>query len=405
MSTTERADWLPVGQIIIGILGALVSLVFSLIAIIAAVGMWLNQGGSAEMLPFFMLATVGGLVLFCNTVSVVLAFRQMGGKLHEATKAKGRNLFLISSLAMLAFPLILIAGQLVNQSTGGWFLLPALSLLALLLPIWWMVELGRRGLPASSPQRTWGLISLSLTFMPILAMLAEVAVIVVIGVLIFSILSGQVEWAARFQQVTIQLSQMEFDLAYLEELLRDLLRNPLVMPALLLMAGGMMPLLEELIKPIGLWVLRKRRMTPADGFSAGLMCGACFAFFESAVLIAQSGGTEWWQTVLLRVSTSLLHITASGVVGWGLASAWSEKRRGRAIVAILAAAGVHGLWNSMAIILLISGFLTDSTYFVSNTILSGLMGLILVGVLAALISINRALRKQVESMPPTTGTS
>jgi len=403
MSATERADWLPIGQVILGILGALVSLIFTLIAIIAAVGMWINQVGPTEILPFFMLATVGGLVLFSNTISVVLAFRQMGGKFYETKK--GRNLFLISSLAMLAFPLILIAGQLVNQSTGGWFLLPTLSLLALLLPIWWMVELGRRGLPASSPQRAWGLISLSLTFMPIVVILAEVVVIVIIGVLVFSILSGQAEWAARFQQIAVQISQMEFNLTYLEDLLRDLLRNRLVMPVLLLVVGGIMPLLEELIKPIGLWALRKRRVTPADGFSAGLMCGACFALFESAVLIAQLGGNEWWQSVLLRVSTCLLHITASGAVGWGLASAWSEKRYGRAIVAILAAAGVHGLWNSMAIILLISEFLTGATYYLSNTLLSGLMGLILLGVLVALISINRALRKRANSVPPATGTS
>jgi len=405
MSATERADWLPIGQVILGILGALVSLIFTLIAIIAAVGMWINQVGPTEMLPFFMLATVGGLVLTSNTVSAALAFQQMGRKFHETTKTKGRNPFLISSLAMLAFPLILIAGQLVNQSTGGWFLLPTLSLLALLLPICWMVELGRRGLPASSPQRAWGLISLSLTFMPVVVILAEVVVIVIIGVLVFSILSGQADWAVRFQQVAIQFAQMEFNLTYLEDLLRDLLRNRLVMPVLLLVVGGIMPLLEELIKPIGLWALRKRRMTPADGFSAGLMCGACFALFESAVLIAQLGGNEWWQSVLLRVSTCLLHITASGAVGWGLASAWSEKRSGRAILAILAAAGVHGLWNSMAIILLISEFLTGATYYLSNTLLSGLMGLILLGVLVALISINRALRKRANSVPPATGTS
>ena len=114
--------------------------------------------------------------------------------------------------------------------------------------------------------------------------------------------------------------------------------------------GVLMPLIEEMLKPLALWTLRKRLLTPAEGFSAGLLAGAGFALFESATIIAQTGvGADWSQMVMLRIATSLLHMTTSGFVGWGLASGWTRKKYGRTILTILAATGIHGLWNSLVI--------------------------------------------------------
>jgi RsiW-degrading membrane proteinase PrsW (M82 family) len=185
-----------------------------------------------------------------------------------------------------------------------------------------------------------------------------------------------------------------------------LLTSPLVITAIFLTVGLFMPLMEELLKPLGLWVLRKRLLTPAEGFSGGLICGAGFALFESATMIAQTGGSaDWGQMVLLRIATSLLHITASGFVGWGLASAWSQKKYGRTLLTILVAASVHGLWNTIAILIVLLPFITSSStqtalLQVSSGVGTFTMASILILLAAALVVMNRRLRRETQTSQP-----
>jgi hypothetical protein len=114
----------------------------------------------------------------------------------------------------------------------------------------------------------------------------------------------------KFNQLIIQFNQSGLDPQFFESFFKELLASPLVISAIFLTVGLLMPLMEELLKPLGLWALRKRLLTPAEGFSGGLICGAGFALIESATMIAQNGGgSDWGQMVLLRIGTSLLHMT------------------------------------------------------------------------------------------------
>jgi len=83
----------------------------------------------------------------------------------------------------------------------------------------------------------------------------------------------------------------------------------------------LIPLLEELLKPLAIWILVWRKLTPVEGFVAGLICGSAFGLIESIGNLASISGSDWIIVVLGRTGTGLLHTVATGLVGWGLASA------------------------------------------------------------------------------------
>jgi RsiW-degrading membrane proteinase PrsW (M82 family) len=209
----------------------------------------------------------------------------------------------------------------------------------------------------------------------------------------------------KFNQLIIQFNQSDLDPQFFMSFFKELLASPLVITAIFVTVGFLMPLTEELLKPLGLWALRKRLLTPAEGFTGGLICGAGFALIESATMIAQTGGSaDWGKIVVLRIGTSLLHMTASGFVGWGLASAWRQKKYGRTMLTILAATAVHGLWNSMAILIVLLPLLSATG--ASSTLMQNLQGIgtftlasILTFVAIALFLLNRRLRRETQSSP------
>jgi hypothetical protein len=107
------------------------------------------------------------------------------------------------------------------------------------------------------------------------------------------------------------------------------------------------PLIEELLKPIGVWLLAGRDLSPAAGFAAGALSGAGYALFESLALT--SSGAEWTTLVAARIGTGAVHILATGMTGWGLAIAWREGRYALLGLAYLGAVSIHGLWNGITL--------------------------------------------------------
>ncbi len=399
---SNKIDWLSIGQLAVGILSCLVS--FSLVILLVFLGVrgvLAKTNSAMDATALFMLAGLSAAVGILNIPSIVLAIRCLSGKQLEA--GIKTSTFRLASLALISLPVLLLGGQSITQTTLVGWLLPLFNILALLIPIWWLVEFGRRQLPSGNPQRSWGLVSVSLGITPLITLLAELVVTIFIILIVFMALNTEPVWMDKFKQLIIQFNQSDLDPQFFTAFFKDLLASPLVITAIFLTVGLFMPLMEELLKPLGLWVLRKRLLTPAEGFSGGLICGAGFALIESATMIAQTGGSaDWGQMVLLRIATSLLHITASGFVGWGLASAWRQKKYGRALLTILAAACVHGLWNTMAILVVLLPFISGSN--AQTTLLqssSGVVTMTLTGILillaAALVLMNNRLRRETQS--------
>jgi len=85
----------------------------------------------------------------------------------------------------------------------------------------------------------------------------------------------------------------------------------------------------------------------------GLISGGAFAILESAGMVIQMDIQDWLIAVTLRTTTGVLHIGLSGLVGYGLARSWHQKRLDRGILYVFTAAILHSAWNSLA---LLSGF-------------------------------------------------
>jgi Na+-translocating ferredoxin:NAD+ oxidoreductase RnfE subunit len=94
-----------------------------------------------------------------------------------------------------------------------------------------------------------------------------------------------------------------------------------------------------------------------------------------------------------------MHIFASGLMGWGISSAWQGKSL-RLLGTYILSVMVHGLWNSAAIIIELGSlqpYLNKSvssksldSFSLAGTIVLGLLVLL---TLSALILINRKMRR------------
>jgi RsiW-degrading membrane proteinase PrsW (M82 family) len=120
--------------------------------------------------------------------------------------------------------------------------------------------------------------------------------------------------------------------------------------ALFLVIGLIAPFIEEVFKPMAVWISKGKSLKPSEGFALGLISGGAFTLLESAGLVIQITAQDWISAVLLRAATGMLHIGMSGLVGYGIVKARSEHKWGTAILYTLGATALHGLWNSMAII-------------------------------------------------------
>jgi RsiW-degrading membrane proteinase PrsW (M82 family) len=125
------------------------------------------------------------------------------------------------------------------------------------------------------------------------------------------------------------------------------INSPAVIFSVIIFGAVIVPLIEELIKPVGVWLLAGRRLTPAEGFAIGALSGAGYALVES--LFLGSGGQEWAFVVLARLGTSAVHILTAGLMGWALVTAWTQSRYIRLAAIYLLAVLIHGLWNGLTI--------------------------------------------------------
>jgi hypothetical protein len=341
-----------------------------------------------------VLAWAAGLFALLNLPALVYSLPRVFG--YPAPRWEIKFGWRLSSLALVFWVIALAtAGGLVGQSTRiSQIFLPPLSVLAVAIPLWWLIEFGRRGLRVS-PQRSWGAISLSLIITMPLVLVLEVIGFLFLGVAIMIWLVGTAP------DLLSQLTE-SFTGGARSETVLNILQPYLEQPGVILAGMSILtvfgPLLEEFFKPLALWFVPGRRLTEAQGFVLGLIAGGCFALLETiGNLRALDGqGTLTWMALLLtRTGTGLLHITCSGLVGWGLAAAWHGKRYLRLLKLYLLAVLIHGTWNLFAQLIGLGALMPDSALasglaLVAPFIMFGMV----VAMFALLQSLNRRLNAQ-----------
>jgi hypothetical protein len=350
-------------------------------------------------MPFILMGTAGFLVGLLLIPSAGYAYLRLTGRAAENPLQSPP--WLRPTLLIFALPLVLLVGYFISRSRLlAMLFLPPLHILAIGIPILWLAYLAVRDLPRGTPQRQWGILGSGTVLAPSLILVLEVAVL--LGGLVGWVLSitGDPNGLNEIYSLAQQLEQAQRTGGSLElmvHLLAPYLRSPAVIFSAFAFGAVIVPVIEETLKPLGVWFLVGSRLKPAEGFTAGILCGAGYALAESLVL-SSGGGAEWVSLVFARMGTSVVHILTSGLTGWALALAWRENRYLRLGAAYLCAVLIHGLWNGFTMIMVVASLSqvigTPAARWLAladQLAPYGLIGLSLAG-LAALLWINGRLR-------------
>ena len=287
----------------------------------------------------------------------------------------------------------------------GWIVLPILTILVIVPPIWLLFGIGTRGIELGPRWRFFGIFGLSITIGPVLMFVLEM--ILLVGVLIAGAGMLYVQQPVLFQELLklANILKQETNQDVILKLLAPYISNPLMIASAVGYIALAVPLIEELFKPLAVWIFAKKIESPAQGFAMGVLSGAAFALIES-LNASGDGSMSWPAIVSIRAGTSLLHMTASGLVGWGIVSAFHEKRPSKFFAAYFAAVAIHGLWNACAVGVGVSmvGEYIGKPEWLYNVIPAMLCGMSVLGIgmFAVLVAANRKLRNSPSSpdLPP-----
>jgi RsiW-degrading membrane proteinase PrsW (M82 family) len=216
-------------------------------------------------------------------------------------------------------------------------------------------------------------------------------------------------WLDELQRLAQRLTVLQNNPQAIEQVLQGYLQNPLAIYGMLATLAFLVPLLEELLKPLAVWFLLGRQLSAAEGFVAGAVCGGAFTLLESLMTLSSSGQNDGWAAlVVARAGTSLLHISTSALLGWALAHAWRSRSAGcsaylRLLLAYLLAVSLHGIWNGLSIVFSVGIALATpppALAWIARLAPAAplaLLGLV-VGLFIFLWSSNRQLRKEQQKL-------
>jgi hypothetical protein len=308
------------------------------------------------------------------------------------------------SLLMLLMPVALVIGYFISlRPEIAWFALPPVHIVVIGIPVLWLTYLGLRGLPTGSPQRKWGIFGTGLVLGPAIILVLELLALLFFGAILIGII--YLFQPALFQELQTLVEVFPRYADRPDEalgLIQPYLFEPIILFGIFAFVAGIVPVIEELFKPIGVWLFSRYIFTPAEGFVAGLLSGAGFALFENLTLATI--GDQWAAAVLVRVSTGLLHIITTGLMGLALVLAWRHGRYKRLFLTYLLVVFIHGLWNALALISAGGGFDLAGMEWVMQLSVAAIVILIAIVVIMffVMLSVNRSLRASEGTRDPWT---
>jgi hypothetical protein len=348
---SEEFSWSALLQLVFSLLAAFGLITSGLFFALVGVEQTSSQvAGMPDLVSTFLYA--GGLVFvgFLMLPSAGYALQRLvkGENKRSIYVFNGRWLLLTSGVLVLLLPLVLLGGNLVSKYEKiAWFVLPLFHVLAVSIPVFWLVTVGLNGLKPISGQRVWGLLGVGMALGPALILVIELGCLAVFVIMAVFIVFRQPGMASELINLAQRLRYAPNNPVLVQQILQPFIANPVIVVGAFIFIAVLVPLIEESIKPIGVWMLAGRKLTPVDGFMAGLLSGAGYALFENLFL---SSGGQWASVVLARAGTGAVHIFTTSLVGWGLASAWSQGRYLRLGMAFAVAVSVHGLWNGLTLL-------------------------------------------------------
>jgi hypothetical protein len=322
----------------------------AIFAMMGLIGLVMRDPSAAQPAPGFMLAA--GMALI-GVLVVPSAFYALWRMLDNPVEILPRRLqhlgcSLWPFVALLVIPLVVLAGYAAIRYTGlDWLIIPPLHVLAIGLPIAVLLYFTIRNLPLGSLQRMWGVFGSGLVLAPALILSLEALALIAFMFLGIISIASQPQLVEQLRSLSQWLTTNEPSQEATLQAVAPYLFRPSVILSVLTFGAILVPLIEELIKPMGVWLLVGRNLYPSAGFAAGAISGAGYALFESLVLT--SGTQDWASLVVARIGTSVVHIVTAAMTGWALVLAWQRRRylilAGTYLLAVL----MHGLWNAITL--------------------------------------------------------
>jgi len=349
MIQTNKTHWASISMLLVFGLGASVLLMTSFVlGISSLINLFTEKGDPAgEMIGSFAFGFQMVVLLLCAWFVLQKTMGKVRADLPFVFPFANWQIFAVIATMVLSAA---IGGVIAYTEIPwlGWILLPVLTLLVITPPLWLLFGLATNGIDLGPRWRVFGIIGLSMTAGPLIMIILEI--VLLLGIIIAGSIIIAIQRPLLMQEF-IRLGRMlegETNPDVILGLMGPYLTNPLVIATIIGYIAVIVPLIEELFKPLAVWVFATKIESPAQGFAMGVLSGGAFALFES--LNASADGSSSWPVIAsVRAGTSLLHMTTSGLVGWGIASAFREKRILRFFAAYFTSVSIHGIWNACAI--------------------------------------------------------
>ncbi len=286
---------------------------------------------------------------------ITLSIKRIGGSRTFSSNLWHKALDLLHPKKIIWFyPLVILVGHWINNLPSiNWLVMPVLNILGIGLPVAWLVWAGSRQLSSGSLQRRWGVFSIGFTASPLMIIILEI-LIMLVGFLLLAFLLSTVFTGTdlHIEELISTLTDANENQQFPEQEILGFIRQPAILAMILFFVSGIVPLIEEIFKPIAVWLLWRKPLTPQAGWVLGLLSGAGFALVEG--LGNSTVGEGWAFLVLARGGASALHIFNTALISYTVVLARKNKRFLPALLAVPGTILIHSLWNGITILATLS---------------------------------------------------
>lgn len=303
------------------------------------------------------------------------------------------RLFPLGVPVLLAVAILL--GNLAQQQGQLTLLLSPLHVAAATLSVAWFAWLGLRKLQLGSAQLGWGSLASGLVAAPFIAIFFEFAGGLLLIAIAILYVATNPALSREILHIQSMLPAVENDPERLLQLLDGFINDPIILSLIVTNFSLFVPLIEELAKPVAVWLLVWRgKLSNAQGFGIGLLGGAGFALMENLFSGAQT--LDWTGTAVARIGATAFHIATAGLMGWAIVRAKNEGRYLAVFVVYAINILLHGLWNGVIILQSFSPSGASADFSTAGALILLTVAGISIGILAYM---NRKLQPALAAMP------